>query len=58
MRHRRPIRLPFLLAALLVLPGAAVAQIAQEAVDLDIVAQIRHEGLENSQIESLLLLPA
>lgn len=53
MRHRRPIRFPFLLAALLVLPGAAVAQIAQEAVDLDIVAQIRHEGLENSQIESL-----
>ena len=53
MRHRRSIRLPFLLAALLVLPSAAAAQIAQEAVDLDIVAQIRHEGLENSQIEGL-----
>ncbi len=53
MRHLRPIRFTLLLAAALALPVAAVAQVAQEAVDLDIVQQIRHEGLENSQIEGL-----
>ncbi len=42
-------------AALLALaaPTTLPAQIASESLDLDVVAQIRAEGLENSQIEAL-----
>jgi carboxypeptidase Q len=37
----------------LLAPTALPAQIASESLDLDVVAQIRVEGLENSQIEAL-----
>ena len=42
-----------LVTALLVQPGAMSAQIAPEAVDLEIVGQIREEGFECSEIEAL-----
>jgi carboxypeptidase Q len=42
-----------LITALLVQPGAMSAQIAQEAVDLEVVQQIREEGPERSEIEAL-----
>lgn len=35
------------------MPAAAAAQAAQEAVDLEVVRRIREEGLERSQIEPL-----
>ncbi len=54
MRLRHANFLPLLLmAALTVQPGAADAQVAQEAVDMGVVQQIREEGLERSQIEEL-----
>lgn len=46
-------RLAVLTAAFLLWSAPAPAQVAQEAVNLDIVEQIRHEGLESSQIEML-----
>jgi carboxypeptidase Q len=54
MRLRHPKLLPaLLLAAFSTQPIAAYAQIAEEAVDLDVVRQIREEGLQHSQIEEL-----
>ena len=50
---RSPLRIVFALAAASVLPFSLQGQMAQEAVDLDLVQRIRTEGLENSQIESL-----
>jgi predicted type IV restriction endonuclease len=47
MRHRHSNFVPLLLmAALSVQPAAADAQVAQEAVDMGVVQQIREEGLE------------
>ncbi len=43
----------FALAALLALPSLLAAQVASEAVDLDVVQRIRTEGLEHSQIPAL-----
>ena len=45
--------IPLLLLAGLAQPRPASAQIAQEAVDLSVVQQIREEGLERSQIEAM-----
>lgn len=42
-----------LVTALLVQPGAMSAQIAPEAVDFEIVGQIREEDFERSEIEAL-----
>jgi hypothetical protein len=42
-----------LAATTLVLAAPAFAQVAQEAVDLDVIRQIREEGLERSQIAEL-----
>ena len=52
MRLHSKIASVFALGALLA-PAPTAAQVAQEAVDLDVVAQIREEGLERSQIEAL-----
>jgi hypothetical protein len=41
------------ITALVAQPGTASAQIAQEAVDLEVVQHIREEGFERSQIEAL-----
>jgi hypothetical protein len=41
------------LAMALGIPDTAVAQVAQEAVDLAVVQQIREEGFERSEIEAL-----
>jgi carboxypeptidase Q len=38
---------------LAVMPAAVSVQVAQEAVDLDVVQQIRSEGLERSQMDSM-----
>ncbi|MGD2136103.1 MAG: hypothetical protein PVF27_08085, partial [Gemmatimonadales bacterium] len=40
-------------AAVTAVPAAAPAQIAQERVDLDVVRQIRQEGLDRSQLPQL-----
>jgi hypothetical protein len=54
MRRRRPIPLPLIVMPALLTPaGPATAQVAQEAVDLQVVQQIREEGLERSHIEEL-----
>ena len=37
----------------LAVPATLPAQIVSESLDLDVVAQIRAEGLDNSQIEAL-----
>jgi len=50
---RRIVRAVVAAAAVLALAPAAPAQVAQESVDLGVVARIRAEGLENSQIEQL-----
>ncbi len=39
--------------AVLVVPAAGIAQVAQEAVDLDVIQQIREEGLERSQLPAM-----
>ena len=41
------------ISLLLVQPTATSAQIAREAVDLEVVRQIREEGFERSQIEAM-----
>ncbi len=51
MRHHRLIPLLMLPAVLFPLPASS--QMAQEAVDVELVQQIREEGLERSQIEAL-----
>ncbi len=35
------------------LPSSVLAQVAQEAVDLDVVSRIREEGFERSQVEAM-----
>jgi hypothetical protein len=35
------------------IPPDAIAQVAQEAVDLDVVSRIREEGFERSQVEAM-----
>ncbi|MEE2898033.1 MAG: M20/M25/M40 family metallo-hydrolase [Gemmatimonadota bacterium] len=52
LRRQNPLA-TFLIAGLLIQPVAVSAQIAREAVDLEIVSQIREEGLERSQVESM-----
>jgi hypothetical protein len=51
MRHRH--RIPLLLTLAVFIAQPALAQVAQEAVDIEIVQQIREEGLQRSQIEAL-----
>jgi hypothetical protein len=41
------------LAAVVAVPGAALAQVAQESVDLSVIEQIREEGLERSQLPEM-----
>ncbi|MEJ2202865.1 MAG: M20/M25/M40 family metallo-hydrolase [Gemmatimonadota bacterium] len=54
MRRYRPIPVPLIIMPALLMPtGPASAQVVQEAVDLDVVRQIREEGLERSHIEEL-----
>jgi hypothetical protein len=53
MRSRLLNTVPLLVLAGLFLPQTASAQIAQEAVDLSVVQQIREEGFERSQIEAM-----
>ncbi len=50
---RRIVRATVAAAAILALVPPAQAQVAQEALDMDVVERIRTEGLENSQIEEL-----
>ena len=52
LRRQNPIA-TLVISAFLAQPATASAQVAQEAVDLDVVRQIREEGLERSQIEAL-----
>jgi hypothetical protein len=39
--------------AVLAVPAAGIAQVAQEAVDLDVIQQIREEGLDRSQLPAM-----
>ena len=50
---RHLIRNMMVVAGILTLAPAAPAQVASEAVDLDVVDRIRREGLENSHMEEL-----
>jgi len=51
--HVRPSRLLPALLLVALAPAGAVAQVASEAVDLDVVQRIRDEGLERSHIPEL-----
>ncbi len=53
MRRRRSTLALFALPAMLALAAPARGQMAREAVDVDVVRQIREEGLERSHIEEL-----
>ena len=54
MRTRRFVTSLLLLTAVVApAPSQTAAQVAQEAVDLEVVDRIRAEGLENSQIEAM-----
>jgi len=54
MRRYRPIPVPLIIMPALLMPARpASAQIAREAVDLEVVRSIREEGLERSRIEDL-----
>lgn len=53
MRQRLHVSIQLLLLTALLAPAPAVAQWAQESVDLAMVERIREEGLERSQIEPL-----
>jgi hypothetical protein len=53
MRQRLHVIIQLLVLTALLVPAPAVAQWAQEAVDLAVVERIREEGLERSQIEPL-----
>ncbi len=43
----------FMFAAVVAIPSIVAAQVAQEAVDLSVIEQIREEGLERSQMDPM-----